>query len=150
MGALSQLAIGLSRDKKETRAILHFDTASLPDNATITRAYLEIQYHAQSGDVWMGGTTMSVDVQKGYFSSSQALQADDWGARATAERVARIEPFSAGAKPSSDFSPAGLAAINKTGVTQIRLRMEPPPTSPNNYLFIKGGANAKLFVEYAV
>jgi pimeloyl-ACP methyl ester carboxylesterase len=150
VGTFSNLAVGSSWDNKDNRAILHFDTASLPDNAVITRAYLEIKYNSKSGDAWSGGRIMEVDVQKGYFGSSYATRADDWGAKATAEGVAHIDKFTADVGQSSEFSQAGMEAINRTGVTQIRLRMSPSHASPNNCIFIKGGTDAKLFIEYSV
>jgi hypothetical protein len=150
VGTFHNLAIGTDADNKDNRAILHFDTATIPDNATITKAYIETTLHSKMGDVFAGGRRVQMDVHTGYFGSSQAVQTGDWGATATAEEVAYIDQFSTGKQRSTDFSKAGLEAINKTGVTQIRLRVTPAQPSPNNYVFIKGGASAKLFVEYSV
>jgi pimeloyl-ACP methyl ester carboxylesterase len=134
----------------DSRAILHFDTASLPDNAQISHAFLEVGFHARSGDPWAGGRKIEVDVQRGHFGSSRALHASDWNARATAEGVAQIDKFMLGAGKSTDFSRAGLDAINKTGVTQCRLRMTPPVNGePGACLMLEGGTMARLHIILA-
>jgi len=134
----------------DSRAILHFDTASLPDNAHISRAFLEVAFHAQAGDPWAGGRHIEVDVQRGHFGFSRALHASDWDARASAAGVARIAPFSLGAGHSTDFSRAGLEAINRTGVTQCRLRMTPHVDGKAGAcLMLEGGTRARLHVILA-
>jgi hypothetical protein len=148
VGAFGNLGIGSGSDGKDNRAILHFDTASIPDNADIKHAYLEVTRASGSDDLWADGRVIQVDVQTGYFGTSQALQADDWGAPATAMGVAQVDPFTSDSTRSSPFSEAGLKAINKTGVTKIRLRLSSPHGSLNHYLFVRDGAAAKLFVEY--
>jgi pimeloyl-ACP methyl ester carboxylesterase len=149
VGSFSKLAIGMGRDGKENRAILHFDTSTLPDNVEIAKAYLEVKDYSKSGDVWADGGMIEVDVQTGCFGSSQAIQSEDWGAPATAEAVARFTEPSTETLRSSEFQEAGIKAINKTGVTQIRLRMNRPDVSSGNCLFLKGGAEARLLVEYS-
>ena len=146
VGTFSNLGVGAGGDGKQNRAILHFDTSGIPDDATITRAYLQVEYSSGSGDPWTGGTLV-VDVKPGYFGSSDSVQTDDWDAVATASSVASIDRFTSGIKNSSDFNSAGLSAINKAGTTQVRLRFNWDP-SAWNYIFIKEGSTAKLYVEY--
>ncbi len=148
VGSFDNLEIGASRDGKESRAILYFDTSTLPDNAVVNKAYLEVKLHSRRGDPWADGRRIAIDVQDGCFGSSQAVQVDDWGDAATAEAAGHIGKFTSGTTRSSEFSREGVTAINTTGPTQIRLKLEPSQSSPNNSLFIKGGADAKLFVEY--
>lgn len=148
VGTFHHLAIGAGRDGKDCRAILSFDTSSLPDNVSISKAFLQVKMHALSGNVWHGQRRIEVDVQRGAFGASSAIRADDWGGAATANAVASIEAFAAQTAHSGNFSQAGLDAIDKTGMTQIRLRMNIAHAEANNYLFIKSGAEAKLFVEY--
>ena len=134
----------------DSRAILHFDTSSLPDNADLSHAFLEVAFHAKSGDPWAGGRKIEVDVQRGHFGSSRALHANDWHARASAEGVAQIDRFSSGTTNSTDFSRAGLEAINKTGITQLRLRMTPRVNGEAGAcLMLAGGAMARLHVILA-
>lgn len=148
VGTRSPLVIGSGRDGKDCRAILSFDTSSLPDNAKISKAYLTLKLHATAGEFWNTQRRIDVDVQRGCFGASKCLRADDWAAPATAPDAARVDRFVSSSARSNDFSRAGMDAIDKTGTTQIRLRANVPHESPDNCLFIKGGAHAKLFVEY--
>ena len=68
-------------------------------------------------------------------------------ARASAEGVARIDRFADGSANSTDFSRAGLDAINRTGVTQCRLRMTPSVNGA--CLMLAGGTRARLHVILA-
>jgi pimeloyl-ACP methyl ester carboxylesterase len=151
IGAVN-MATGTATAHGDSRAILQFDTSSLPDNAAIGHACLEVAFHAKSGDPWAGGRTVHVDVQSGTFGASHALHGDDWGAGASAEGVAQIGKFSSGTCKSSDFSQAGLGAINRTGVTQIRLRItSPAPGEAKNgaALLLEGAPTATLHVTLA-
>lgn len=148
VGTSSKLAIGAGRDGKDCRAILTFDTSALPDNARITKAWLTLKPHSTRGDFWQGKRHIAVDVHRGHFGSSRCIGSDDWGFQATALECARIEqPVSATAR-SGDFSRSGLNAIDRAGTTQVRLRASMPHDAPDNNLTVRGGADAKLFVEY--
>lgn len=150
VGTGNMLRIGAVTNNGNSRAILHFDTSSLPDNAQISRAFLEVAFHSTVGDPWADGATIEVDVQRGHFSSSRALNAYDWDARASAEGAARIDRFADGTGSSTDFSRAGLDAINKTGITQCRLSMTPGANGePGACLMLKGGSRARLHVILA-
>jgi hypothetical protein len=134
----------------DSRAILQFDTSSLPDNAAISHACLEVALHTKSGDPWAGGKSIQIDVQGGTFGTARGLHGDDWDAPASAEGVAQVGKFSSGACKSGDFSQAGLDAINKTGVTQIRLRITAPNHARNGAsLVLQGAPAAKLYITLA-
>jgi len=150
VGTGNMLRIGAVAGNGDSRAILHFDTASLPDNAEISRAFLEVAFHSTAGDPWADGGTIGVDVQRGHFGSSRALNAYDWDARATAEGAARIDRFSCSTGNSTDFSRAGLEAINQTGVTQCRLSMTPGAHGATGAcLMLEGGTRARLHITLA-
>lgn len=148
VGTLTGIALGRGTDAKYNRGFLSFDTSGLPDGATVTRAYLTVTYSSGSGDPWASpaGNTLVIDVKTGTFNAA-AIELADWGAAATASSVASIAKFTTGAKASTDFGSAGLAAINKTGRTQLRLRFTGNPAA-TAYLFVQDGANAKLTVVY--
>lgn len=148
VGSGAHPAIGAAKDGKDCRVILGFDTAGLPDNVRLERAYLQIEQYAASGDVWSGARHIDLDVQRGNLGPGAAVHASDWGAAATAQQAARIGAFSSGVARSGDFSRAGLDAIDKAGITRIRLRMSRPLDVAGASLFIRGGAQAKLFVLY--
>ena len=147
VGTYSTLAIGRGSDGKYNRAILSFDTSSLPDNATITRAYIVVTYSSRSGDPWANGNSLVIDVKTGYFGSASTTETSDWADSPTASAVASIASFTSGTKQSTDFNSAGLSAINKTGKTQLKLRFVNNQSS-TAYIFIKEGADAKLYVTY--
>jgi len=148
LGTLTGLALGRGTDAKLNRSFLSFDTSSLPDGATITRAYLTVTYSSGSGDPWASpaGNTLVIDVKNGTFNAA-ATETADWAAAASASSVAGIAKFSLGSANSADFSSAGLLSINKTGKTQLRLRFT-QNQAVTAYLFVQDGANARLTVVY--
>lgn len=130
---------------RDCRAILHFDTAALPDNVAIRQAFLELPIHLRHGEA-----PIELDVQRGHFGSCSALRAGDWDARASAEGVARIDGCAAGLCRSTDFSEAGLAAIDRTGSTEIRLRMAHPGGEEcGACLLLDGGEPPRLVLSLA-
>ncbi|HYO51657.1 PHB depolymerase family esterase [Archangium sp.] len=148
LGALVSLALGRGTDGKFNRTLLSFDTSSLPDTATISRAYLTITWSSGSGDPWANpaGNTLVIDVKRGTFGLS-TTETTDWAAAPDASAVASIAKFISGTKASGDFDAAGLSAINKLGKTQLKLRFSQDQTA-TNYLFIGEGASSTLTVVY--
>lgn len=148
IGTLTGLALGRGTDGKQNRSLLSFDTSSLPDTASITRAFLTIAYSSGSGDPWASpaGNTLVIDVATGTFNAA-ATETADWAAPATASAVANLAKFTSGTARSTDFTGAGASAVNKGGRTQLRLRFAQDPTA-TAYLFVKDGANATLTVVY--
>ncbi|MCP3104951.1 PHB depolymerase family esterase [Myxococcus sp. K15C18031901] len=149
VGTLTNLALGKGTDGKFNRSFLSFDTSSLPDGATVTRAFLTVGYSSGSGDPWStpAGNTVVIDAQAGTFNAA-GLEVADWATAATASEVSTVDKFTTGSKASADFSAAGLSAINKTGRTQLRLRFRAEQTA-TQYLFVKDSTNAVLTVVYA-
>lgn len=144
------LAIGRGSDGKFNRAVLSFDTASIPDGATITAAVLSVGFGSAYGDPWgnPAGNTLVLDVRNSCFGAC-TIEASDHAASATASGVAQIARFGSGTQHSSALSAAGLAAISKTGRTQVRLRFAQDQTS-TNYIWIQHGASAQLTVDYVM
>ena len=142
------LAIGAGWDAKISRTIVSFDTSSLPQAASITKAYLQVKCDFTIGNPW-DGRQLQIDVKTGKFGSSTICQTGDWDDAATAAAVATIAPFSIGSKDSSNFNEQGIEAINRSGRTQMRLYFDPDDDMGyNNYLFLTKGADVKLIVEY--
>ncbi|HZH75642.1 MAG TPA: PHB depolymerase family esterase [Archangium sp.] len=148
VGTLSTLAMGRGTDAKYNRAVLSFDTSTLPDTATIVRASLKVTYSSASGDPWAdpAANTLVVDLRNGTFGTA-SIETTDYTAAATASGVANLIKFTTGTQTSTDFNAAGLSAINKTGRTQARLRFTGNQAG-TAYLFITEGTGAVLTVEY--
>ncbi|MGW7432390.1 extracellular catalytic domain type 2 short-chain-length polyhydroxyalkanoate depolymerase [Streptomyces sp. NPDC054861] len=142
------LALGRGTDGKVNRTLLSFDTSRIPAGKEITRAYLTVRRGSGSGDPWSSpaGNRLLADVRTGCFGGC-AVEASDWSAAATVAGAARIAGFTSGSAASTDLSAEALAALDRTGTTQVRLRFETAPPS-TAYLFVDKDTPVTLTVEY--
>lgn len=142
------LAIGRGSNSKFNRTVLSFDTSSLPDTATITRAYLTVSLNSYYSDPWAdpAGNQLVIDVKNGCFGTC-TIAASDWAASPTQSAVAQILKWITGTTNSTNLNAAGLGAINKTGTTQFKLRFTGLQSSMK-YIFIAKGVSVKLTIEY--
>jgi uncharacterized repeat protein (TIGR01451 family) len=118
--------LGDDAGNRQYRSILHFNTSSLPDNAVITRVVLKIKKHSLTGtDPFTTHLKIAVDIRKGAFSNLGALQATDFQAAASKPGVGS---FANNPRPGGWYvSPLKSIAypyINRTGITQLRLRFQ--------------------------
>ena len=144
------LASGRGADGKYNRSLLSFDTAAIPDGATVVSATLSVVYRSASGDPWSSpaGNSLLIDVRNGCYGAC-TIEAADYAAAASADGVAQLLRFTGGSQTSTAFDAAGLAAINRAGRTQLRLRFANAQAA-THYLWIDRGATAKLRVEYVL
>jgi len=123
----SNFWLGDSLVDTQYRAVLSFNTAGLPDNATITQAQLKVK--TGGGGVVLGTdpfTTLGyviVEIRSGYFGTSAALQSGDWQAARHAA-AGRIYNTPVSSWYTSNLNSASFAYINRTGTTQLRLRFQ--------------------------
>ncbi|MFB7861182.1 poly(3-hydroxybutyrate) depolymerase [Streptomyces sp. NPDC056069] len=145
---LSGFALGRGTDGKVNRTLLSFDTSRIPAGKEVTRAYLTVSRSSGSGDPWASpaGNRLLVDVRTGCFGGC-AVEAGDWSAPATVAGAAQIGTFSSGSAVSTDLSPAALAALDRSGTTQLRLGFAAAPAT-TAYLFVNQAAPVTLTVEY--
>jgi hypothetical protein len=149
--------LGDNAQDKQYRAILHFDTSSLPDNAVITRVTLKIKKQGLVGTdpfTILGG--LKVDMRKPSFGAAPLAPGDF---QATAGRSAAA---TFGAAPVNNWYSAVLTGhgrnyINKTGATQFRLYFATDDNNDNgaDYMkFFSGNASVttrpQLIIEYYV
>ncbi len=148
VGTLTTLALGKGTDAKYNRTFLSFDTSSIPDTATIVRASLKVTLSSSSADPWAdpAGNLLTIDLKNGTFGTA-ATETTDWAAAATASGVASLIKFTTGTQSSTDFNASGLAAINKVGKTQARVRFTQNQAG-TAYVFLTEGTGAVLTVEY--
>ncbi|MFJ5547372.1 poly(3-hydroxybutyrate) depolymerase [Streptomyces sp. NPDC093225] len=146
---VSGLALGRGSDGKDNRSLLSFDTSRVPAGKEIVRAYVSATRASGSGDPWASpaGNRLLLDVRTGCFGASCTTEPSDWSAPATVPAAAELPAFSSGTRASTDLSPAALAALDRTGTTQLRLRFATTPTS-TAYLFLATAPRPTLTVEY--
>jgi hypothetical protein len=128
MNSISQ-TFKLGDDGKDLqyRAILDFSTASLPDNAVITKAILMIQSQSVAGtNPFTTHRYMWIDIRQGAFGSFGpfsigALQVSDFQAPASAYGVGAIQNNPVGNWYWSTLDAKAFPFINLKGSTQFRL-----------------------------
>jgi serine protease AprX len=120
----SALRVGDDNGNRQYKSVVAFDTSVIPDTATVTSATLRLLRGTVSGtNPFTTHGTCWVDVQSGSgFSGSTTLQTGDFQATATAVQAASLSNAVNNLDWSTgNLNAAGLAAINKTGTTQLRV-----------------------------
>ncbi len=151
--------LGDGAQDKQYRAILHFNTGPLPDNAVITKVTLKIRKQEVLGTnpfTILDG--LKVDMRKPYFGTGYALETRDFQAAAGKNVVAIFGATPVNYWYSANLNAIGRAYLNKTGVTQFRLRFSLDDNNDNaaDYMrFCSGNyatvaARPTLVVEYYV
>jgi hypothetical protein len=142
----SALRVGDDNQDKQYKTFVSFDTSSIPDGATILSVTLRLRRGTVSGtSPFTTHGTCWVDVQSGTgFSGSTALQAGDFQATATAVQAASLSnAANNGDWSTGNLNAAGLAAINKTGTTQLRVyfNLDDNDDTGNDYIGYYSGDN---------
>ena len=149
--------LGDDAARKQYRAILSFNTASLPDNAVITKVTLKVKRQRVVG----GGNPVKkfkgfiMDIRNGTFGAAR-LQKPDFQTRADRSTAAMKKNAKNNKWYTLDLS--GLKAfVNRQGLTQGRLRfkLDDDNNKVANYLSLYSGNATKanrpqLIVEYYV
>jgi hypothetical protein len=120
----SALRLGDDNKDKQYKSVVSFDTSSIPDGATIVSATLRLRRGTVSGtSPFSTHGTCWADVQSGTgFSGSTTLQTGDFQATATAVQATSLTNATTnGAWSEGSLNAAGLAAVDKTGTTQLRV-----------------------------
>ncbi len=122
--------LGDDAANKQYRAILSFNTGSLPDNAVIRKATLTLteQSGTGTGDPFslLGG--LVVDVRKGFFGPTSALEARDFQTPASISAIGPYDPTPVLGVYTINLSSSAFSSINKLvtsgGLTQLRVRFQ--------------------------
>ena len=113
--------LGDNARDQQFRAILDFNTTSLPDNAVITSVTLKIKKLSVTGvDPFTTHQNILIDIRAGNFGAS-ALQASDFQAPASRDAVGMFMNTPVGDWYSAALDKSGLPFLNKFGPTQLRL-----------------------------
>ncbi len=110
--------------ERQLKAIVSFDTSSIPDNAVVTSATLRLKASGITGtNPFTTHGTCYADIRgETGFGGSTALASGDFEAAADASQAAVMsDPVSVGGISTGTLNGTGLAWINKTANTQLRL-----------------------------
>lgn len=116
------IRVGDTNVDEQYKNIVSFNTSSIPDGATIQSATLRLVRGTISGTSPFSTHGPCVaDISNGGFGGSTAFAFSDFEAAATATSVVTLSsPAANGSASSGSLNAAGLAAISKTGTTQLR------------------------------
>ncbi|HVR96751.1 MAG TPA: M14 family zinc carboxypeptidase [Thermoanaerobaculia bacterium] len=141
----SALRVGDATSDRQYKSVVSFDTSSIPDGATILSATLRLRRGTLSGtSPFSTHGTCRADVQTGGFSGSATLQTGDFQATATAVQAASLSnAASDGSWSEGNLNAAGLAALDKTGTTQLRVyfNLDDNDDNGNDYIGYYSGDN---------
>jgi len=116
--------LGDDAANRQYRTLLSFNTAGLPDGAIISSVLLEIK---QSGAP-VGSNPFNVlnnllaDIRMSKFGSAVSLQPGDFSTAAAATKVGTFGKTPVSGWYKAILNSAGRNNINRTGLTQLRLR----------------------------
>lgn len=140
----SSVYVGENLDRAQ-RGVLSFNTSSLPDGAVVTGVELRM-YYSQTpfGTAWTTLGSLVADVRNGCLGTGCALAASDWEAAASASGVitfARPSTTAIGTQVAGTMASGGLAHVNRTGTTQLRIRFTTHRDADgmSDYLVFAGG-----------
>jgi hypothetical protein len=114
--------LGDDATDRQYRAILSFNTATLPDQAIIKSVTLKIKATGSvTGiDPFIALGKLAMDIRNGGFGINPALESTDFNAPASIVKAGTFKPAADGWYTAT-LSAKGFASINKTGITQFRL-----------------------------
>jgi hypothetical protein len=151
--------LGDNAQKKQYRGILSFKTAGLPDSAVITRVTLKIKKQGLVGtDPFTTHGNIAVDIRAGAFGGNNALQLTDFQAASSKNAAGIIRNTPASGWYRVTFGSSVFTYVNRTGITQFRLRFRTDDDNDTvaDYLkFYSGNAGTasyrpQLIIEYYV
>ncbi len=156
---LTTFRVGDDPTNRQYRSILYFNTASLPDNAAITKVTLKIKRAGVAGtDPFTTHGNLYADMRAGFFGAAP-LEMADFQSAASKNNAGRFNPVvSAPAWYQLVMNAANYQFINLVGVTQFRLRFATDDNNDDSADFVTyysgdysvGGLRPVLVIEYSV
>ncbi len=122
----STFVVGDNHSNQQIRGVVSFDTSALPDNAVVVSARLILYRSYLLGtNPFTTHGACRVDVKTGGFSNNLALEPTDFQNTPTGELVSILSnPADNGTSSYATLNAKGLAGIDRTGTTQLRLYFE--------------------------
>lgn len=121
----STFVVGDDASNRQIRAILSFNTASIPDTASITSVKLKIKRQGVTGtNPFTTHGALRLDIRKPFFGLTNGLEQADFQAAATKLNAGQFSatPVSGGSAYQALLPSTSFQYINKAGLTQMRLR----------------------------
>lgn len=129
---------------RQYRSLLSFNTITLPDNAVILSAQLNVIKQGVVGtNPFTTHGALLVEIRAGTFSDNLLLQASDFSAAASPGSSLETLLEATPTRYTVNLGDTNLAFINKVGVTQFRLRfaLDDNDDMGNDYLkFFSGNS----------
>jgi len=152
------LKLGDNTTNRQFRAILHFNTSSLPDTAIITKVILKIRKQQVVGtNPFNTHGTLWTAIRKPFFSAKPDLQSTDFQAGASKNGVGSFGKTPVSGWYSAVLNSTGASFVNLSGTTQFRLYFSKDDDNDSIADFVKfysGNASVgnrpKLIVKYYV
>jgi FlaG/FlaF family flagellin (archaellin) len=137
--------VGDDAGDRQSRSILHFATRSLPDDAVITNATLQIRSAGFTGSSpFLTHGALTVDIRRGGFHGATPLEFADFQARANRLAVGTFGSSPAGGWYTARLAASGYQFVNRQGATQLRLRFaldDNDDGGPDYLSFVCGDTN---------
>jgi hypothetical protein len=115
--------LGDHASNRQFRAILHFHTLLLPNNAVITQIRLRIKMQSVVGtNPFSTHGGLKVDIRKLYFGTAAGLAVHDFQAAANKNAVGTFASTPVNGWYTALLNSSAFPYINLTGSTQFRLR----------------------------
>ena len=117
------LLVGDDAQDRQYRTILSFGTASIPDNAVVTKVVLKVKKAGVAGNNPINThNNLVVDIKKGKFSTLPAVQIEDFQAKAAKNKTGKFSKKLFSGWYKSVLYKGAYPYINVKGTTQFRLR----------------------------
>ncbi len=132
------IVAGDNAQNKQYRSILSFDTSSLPDRAVVTSARISIMKQGMVGtNPFTTLRYLLVDIRKPYFGTSSSLQLSDFQAYANSNWAGTFGKLPVNGWYSASLNPSGKLYVNRSGITQFRVRFSLDDNNNNIADYIK-------------
>lgn len=126
------LYIGDNATDRQYRAILSFDTSTLPTGAIVTGVIIRLKSQRFVGaNPFTILGNLQVDIRAGPFGDDPSLQTDDFQAVASQSNLGKIPKTPVNGWYSATWTSRIIPYINMNGLTQLRLRFN--KSNNNNF-----------------
>lgn len=117
------IVVGDSKNNRQYRAILSFNTGGLPEDAVLLSAVLKVKIILTTeGNPFVTLKPLVADIRQPFFGAIPGLESADFQAAAGLNRAGVFRVVSSWGWYSASLTDSALAFINPAGTTQFRLR----------------------------